>query len=217
MNCSHVRQRLPELLYGDLNPHEAAALQEHLKGCAECRKDGFSLERVRQMLDTLPVPPAAFTLQQLYEKATQRQALRLRRWRRTAQVLCGIAALLLLVFFLRLDLRVDDHQVSLRWGGSPGSSLAGVSSQSDPAPSGPTVQGLAPELQERVQLQTRLIHAVADDVTARETAQQLQIARLQHRLDLLQAQCDARWSESERNLAGLYVAQFGSSQKGTSP
>jgi len=216
MNCSDVRQRLPELTYGDLDPHESAAMHDHLRECPDCRKERLSLERLRQTLDALPAPAVSVDLQRVLWTATQRQARRLRHWRRTALALGGMAALLALVFFVRLEVRVDANQVSLRWGSQPEQPAA---RPTPPADGGqlPPPQPAAADVQERLELLTRLIHALADDAKARDGERQREIDGMQQRLDLLQAQDNVRWTDTKRDLDALYVARFGLSQKGTQP
>ena len=57
MNCSHVRQQLAELIYGDLDPKETSALQEHLEACPDCRTEAAGLKRLRQTLEQALVQP----------------------------------------------------------------------------------------------------------------------------------------------------------------
>jgi hypothetical protein len=53
-----------------------------------------------------------------------------------------------------------------------------------------------------------LIHALTNDIEAREVHQQQRLARLQERLDRLSDQA-SRWRlETERDVAALYTAQF---------
>src|SRR5262249_58823800 len=105
MNCSQVRERLPGLLYGDLSAAEADGVEKHLAACAACQREHVALHGVRRALDTLPTPPVAIDLPRLYHEESVRRARQLRRWRRTALALAGIAAVLLLVVALRLEVR----------------------------------------------------------------------------------------------------------------
>src|SRR5262249_60281157 len=56
----------------------------------------------------------------LSREAARREQQRLRRWRRAALVAgAGLAALLALTIGLNLEVRVEHHQLVLRWGAPP--------------------------------------------------------------------------------------------------
>jgi hypothetical protein len=222
MNCSDVHQRLPNFLYGDADPQEASAIQEHLKDCQDCRKDQLNLQRLRLALDAVPAPAVTVDLQQVYQSASLRQARKLRRWRQAACALCALAALLLVAVFLRFEIRVEGHQLSVRWGAVPEvpQSSAPVSDDNFAVQNSPHLPPDWPktsDIDERLQLMASLIDALTTEVDTHDANHQQEIARLRQRLDLLQASGDTRWHDTERDLAALYVAQFGSSQKGTRP
>src|SRR5580704_683973 len=113
MNCTDARSLLPGLLYGDLSAGMAAPLREHVAHCPACRQHLAELDAQRRALDDVPTPDVQIDLAQLYRDAADRQARRLRRWRRTALALGAVAAVLLLIFGLRLEVRVEAHQVVL--------------------------------------------------------------------------------------------------------
>jgi hypothetical protein len=211
MNCANARSHLPLLTYGDLAPDEARAVQQHLAGCPECRREFACLQEVRHALDAVPAPAVRVDLPRLYQEAAARQARRARRWRRAALAGLAVAALVVLAFGLRLQVRVEAHQVVLAWG----TALAAA----DVVP--PAPRQLPPadrpdpaEVERRLQLASSLIHALADDLESRDAQQQESIKRLQVRLDTLQAQSGARWTETRRDIAALYTAQFGPNPKG---
>ena len=54
-------------------------------------------------------------LPHLYRAASRARARQLRRWRSAAVVLGAAAAVLLLIVGMRLEVRVEAHQVTLRW------------------------------------------------------------------------------------------------------
>ncbi len=222
MNCSDVHQRLPNFLYGDADPQEASAIQEHLKGCRDCRKDELNLQRLRQALDAVPAPTVNVDLQRVYQATSLRQARKLRRWRRAAYALCALAALLLVAVFLRFEVRVEGHQLSVRWGAVPEVPPASAPADNDNVALQqtdhlPPLDSRPSAVDERLQLLASLIDALTIEIDSHEANQQQEIARLRQRLELLQASGDTRWHNTERDLAALYVAQFGSSQKGTRP
>jgi hypothetical protein len=214
MNCSDARQQLAELVYGDLDDREATSIQDHLKVCPECRKEAMSLTRLRQTLDALPSPTVSVDVQRVLQTAASRQILRLRRWQRVAVTLSGLAAVLIVALFLRVELRVQGNEVSVRWGAT-----------AEPQPAAPSVKvdrpqvvpAANPDLDERLVLLTGLVHALADDQQMRHADRQQQFDDLAQRLEQLQAQDTVRWNETKRDLTALYVAHFGLTQKGTQP
>jgi hypothetical protein len=211
MNCPEASDRLPALLYGDLQPAEASALQEHLATCAACRRRHAALERVRCALDTVPAPEVQVDVPRLYREAAARQLRRARRWRGAAVACAAVAALLLAVLGLRIQVRVEGQQLVVRWGAVPVNDAVPV-----PAPAQRVQPPPSPEVEERLCVLSELIHALADEVEARDEQEQQRVARLQARLDELQRQDNRRWNETERNVAALYAAQF-IAKKGEKP
>jgi hypothetical protein len=207
MNCPEAHDRLAALLYGDLEPTEANPLRAHLANCPACRQEHAALDHLRRALDAVPVPAVQVDHLRLYREAAARQVRAARRWR-WAAVACGAAAaaLLLLVLGLRLEVRVDAHQLVVRWGAAP---KKGADTLRPPAPRVEAPEPPpSPEVEERLRVLSELIHALADDVEARDEYQQERVARLQARLDELQRQGNRRWSEMDRNVAALYAAHF---------
>jgi hypothetical protein len=214
MNCAEARNRLPGLLYGDLPRGEASALRAHLAACPACRQELAALEGVRRALDTVPAPAVQVDLPRLYREAAARQVRRAGRWR-WAAVACGAAAaVLLIVLGLRLEVRVEAHQLVVSWGAAPEKDVpvppapAPRADRSEPPPS--------PEVEERLRVLSELIHALADDVAARDQQQEQRVDQLRARLDDLQRQGNRRWSEMDRNVAALYAAHF-LAKKGEKP
>jgi hypothetical protein len=206
MNCAEARSRLPALLYGDLEPAAARTVRQHLAGCAACRAEYAGLGHVRAALDAVPVTPVQVDLPQLYQEVAARQSLRLRTWRRAALGAAAVAALVLVGLGLRLQVRVGPHELVLHWGGGP------PAHDIEPPPPAPAPAD--PELERRLQLVSNLIHALADDLDARDTQQQEVVKRLQARVDALSLQESARWGEARRDIAALYAARFGPDKKG---
>lgn len=54
MNCKHIRELLPEYLYGDLNVKTGNQVKEHVSKCSECRQTMENLDRVWSKLENLP-------------------------------------------------------------------------------------------------------------------------------------------------------------------
>ena len=213
MNCTRARAHLAALVYGDLPPAETAAVEKHLAGCAACNRERHALQEVRRLLDTAPVPAVQVDVRRLYQEATARQQRSARRWRRTAVALLAVAAAALVVLTLRLEVRWEAHQVTLRWG----------TPEVAPAPPAPLPELPAreakrlPPTTDDVQLLRELIHALAADAETRDQRQYLYLQRLQGRLDALQLDSAQRWKALERDIAALYASQFGKLAKGEKP
>jgi anti-sigma factor RsiW len=209
MNCSDVRASLPDLLHGRLEPAAAARAEEHLAGCPACRAEWQALRHVCRLLDLPAAPTVRVDLPALYRRAAEEQALQARRWRRTALAACGLAAVVAAVAVgLRLEVRLEAHQVVVRWSAPP----PGVAPPA-PALPGPVVPVL-PASAEDLRLPRDLIHALADDVDARDRRQQEELLGVQARLLDVQRQANRRLSEIERHLAVLRAAQLLHSLKG---
>ena len=217
MNCADARTHLPALLYGDLPPGEADAVRSHLAGCAACRQQYAELQQLRHALDAMPGPAVQVDLPRLFQEAAERQVRRARRWRRAALAGCAAVGLLLVVAGLRVEVHVDAHQLTLRWGGAPAADAVPVPRGPDaPPPEAPEGRSSA-DVERRLELMSRLIHALNEDLEERDVHQRQALQRVQARLDELQFQGNARWGETERNIAALYTAQFGPTKKGERP
>jgi hypothetical protein len=223
MNCNHVREQLPELLYKALPPAEAAQLTYHLALCSACREEYAALERVRRLLDQVPAPEIPIDLPHLYRQASQHQERRLRRWRRAAVGLIGVAAALLLVVGLRLEVRLETNQVVLRWGNGPRTSvrIAGEGLKTSP----PLVERdnlkEPPVTWNELQTLRLLIYNLADDIqtvearlNARDQRRQDELVALRQRFNDLRSQVQKQLTETMGYVAALNTARFGSPQKG---
>jgi hypothetical protein len=214
MNCPDVRARLPALAYGDLGPTEAAAVEEHLAKCAECRQEVACLRGVRRLLDAAPAPAVSVDVAAVYRRAAERQARSARRWRRIACAAgVGLAAAIALAVGLRLEVRVEAQQVVLRWGAPP-------APPAPPPPPAPAVRPLPPAVsdvtEEQLRLLSELVQALAADVRGRDERQQQEIDALRRRVQEVQLQSVQRWESAERDLTAIYQAQFPSG-KGIQP
>jgi len=211
MHCDQARQALPGLLYGDLEAREAAAVGEHLEGCPACREEYAALARVRRLLDAVPAPDVRVDVHRVYGEAAGLQERRLRRWRRAAVACLAAAAAVLVMLALKLEVRVGAGQLTLRWGAPP------VAVAPAPAPEGAPDAVAQARAAEEIRLLKELVHALAAHIDARDRRQQQTLARLRERLDDLQWQADRRWNATERDVAALYTAHFGSRNQGARP
>ena len=213
MNCSTVRAALPGLLYGHHDAAFTAQLEAHLAACPACRRERAALQAVRDRLDRLPVPTVQVDVSELYCRAAKQGERSARRWRRSALV-AGVAAaaVALLSFSTRFQMRVEAHQLTVRWG---------QPAEADVVPPSPVpqaiVSGPVPLSEERLRLLSDLIHALASDVDSRDRRQQEELARVQERLSYLQRGANARLLTLERRLDNLNGVQVTLSQKGANP
>lgn len=191
MTCSETRDRLALLLYGDLPPDEAARVRDHLRTCPACRAEEAALAQVRHLLAVAPAPRVAVDLAGVYRRAAEQQARRSRRWRRAALVMTAAAVAVLVAAALRFEVRVESHQLSLRW--------ADVAAPPAPAPAppAPVAKTTAPDAKFREQMQVlgELVHG-----------QEEVIGQLQDQIAELRRQLAAnarRWQSTERDVAAL--------------
>jgi hypothetical protein len=207
--CAQTKEAFPDLLYGELSPAEAEAVHKHLAGCPPCRAEYAALRQVHALLDAPAAPESAVDLPRLYREAARRQERRLRRWRRVAVATLAAAAVLLAVFGLGLEVRLERHQVVFRWG-APARPEAPPPTPKPPAERPPAPDG-------ELQLVKDLIHLLAADVQAQNRQHKQALRRLQERLDELRLHVDRRWDATERDVSALYTAQFGTRDKGDKP
>ncbi len=201
MKCTDVRASLPLLIYGDLEPNAEPTLREHLAHCPACRREHEALAAIRRMLDTAPTPPVDVDLSQIYRIQAARQTLALRRWRRIALVAGAIAAVLLLTLGLRLEVRHEPGQIIVRWSDPP----PHVGQAFQPDLSERPRQAGKPDLREDLLVLRELIHALQEDIDAREQRFQDRLDLLQRHIQTLQAQADQRWNSTEHDVAALYL------------
>jgi hypothetical protein len=208
MNCADARQQVPALLYGDLIATTRADVEKHLAECAECRRECRSLQDVRKLLDE-PVPPAArVDLARLYRDAAGQDQRRLGKWRRLALAASGIAALLAVAAFgMRLEVRVERHQLILRWGSPALAEEVARAPVPQPRITQPEPKESAPVQwsDDQQQLFSQLIRALADDLQGLERRQRESAADMRLQLRTLLEQNVQRCAAIERNVDALYL------------
>jgi hypothetical protein len=218
MNCMTAREHLPLLLYGDLQPPEAAALEAHLARCEACAAERAALAHVRQALTTVPPPgQVEVDVRRLYAELQQAAERRARRWKWAAVlVAASLAGLVFFTLVARLELRVEPDQLVLRWGqpSLPEQPQA-------PAPVEPVTVGInQADLQaprrtgDQVVVLSKLIHTLAGDTANRDETHEREIARLKREFNDLQRQIDRRFQDTEKDLRTLYKWQFVRNDKG---
>jgi anti-sigma factor RsiW len=200
MTCSEIRDRLALLVYGDLPPQETAQVRDHLQACPACRHEEAALRQVRHLLDAVPAPRVSIDLAGLYRQAAAQQTRRTRWWRRTAVAMTGLAAtVVLLAVAPHFEVRVEAHQVSLRWADIP--APVAPTPTPTPAPHPPVPKAAAPapapaaKFGEQMQVVSELIHGHQEELTQLQD----QIAELRQQL----AASARRWQSTERDVAAL--------------
>ena len=207
-DCNAVHPLLAEAVYDDLQNDQAAVVRRHLSDCPACQAEFAALREVRDALNAVPpVAPVRVDVGRLYREASRRQTLRLRRWRRTAAALGAVAALLLVVFFLRLEVRLEAQQLVLRWGAPEPVAVAPAPPPQPPVPA-PVIVAAPPEVTaDDLRLVKQLIHALAANQDTHDEQQTQELLALRQRLDRLQIQADRRWATTEYYVSALQTNQ----------
>jgi hypothetical protein len=192
MSCADFHELFPGALYGDLAESQEESLRRHLDACPACREEWNRFRDVKSLLDQISVPASVTTpvnLSRLYFEAGLRKEVQIRRWRRTTLALAGAAAILLVFFTLNWEIRLEKHQLVLRWGNPPEEPVRPVALAPDPAP---VVKPAAPEVsQADLQLLKDLIHALAQDAEGRDEQQQAMLLAVQTQVESLRRQTRA--------------------------
>jgi hypothetical protein len=197
MNCSQARDLLPGLVYGDLPAHDATTLQDHLGSCSACQRELAALKGVGRMLDSVPAAAVDVDFKHLYRQAAELSERRRRRWRRAAPIVFGAAAtVMVLIAGAKLEVRVESHQLVVRWGDVPPPAVPSPFPQQPPSRTEERPENLiAHQMADQVQLHSALLEGQQEDV-----------ARLQTQLAELKRQLSAagqRWLTTERDVAAL--------------
>ena len=203
MTCDIVRNLLPLFIYDELAPTETAAVAAHLADCPHCQADHSGLIQTRAALDAGPVPVVAIDAARLIRSESDRQITRLRRWRGAALAAGALAAALLIVFALRIQVHAGDGQLVIAWGNHQSVK--------------PVILAPNPEFDERLQLVQDLVRAVATDVNSRDAEQHAAFVRLHAEVNGIQQFTVQRWNEAERDLATLYRTAFHRPEPGEKP
>jgi hypothetical protein len=192
MNCTQLRNRLPELLYEDVPAADREQLKEHLARCPECRSEYASLQEVQHSLNRVSVPEISVNLPLLYRQVADHQARAGRRWRRFALGVGGLAAAVIIVLALRLEIRLGREQVVIRWGPSDGPIEQIVNPEAgspgfvqSELPFPPASEAELLPLREVIHVLAEDMDKLAREVDARDRRQQQSLARFQEQLTQL--------------------------------
>ncbi|MFL5244638.1 MAG: anti-sigma factor family protein [Gemmataceae bacterium] len=219
MNCNQVREFLPLLLYGDLSAEEAA-VTKHFATCPACQKEYAALQKLRGLLDAEPAPSIKVNLGSVYAEAARRQEVRLRRWRRATYALVGVAAMLFIIFGLKLEVHVQAHQLIVRWNAPEQNIDSGAR---DPMPDAPALAKLqdpaSPVTADDIRRMSAMIHALYAYVDARDKDQHEIVTSLGQRLEKFQYGDNERWKATQRDLSNLITVCLGTREgdKGAKP
>jgi hypothetical protein len=205
MQCSDIRAALPGLVYGDLKPAETQAVTDHVVGCPACRAELAELQQLSGLLHKLQVPRVQVDVPGIFRESQLRQERQVRRWRRAAVALTGVAAAVVAVMLLKLEIRVDGRQLVVRWGDAPQAVVPTVVEVA-PAPrksppEGPAASAKPEVTRTDLRLLRELIHALAADVNGRDRQQQETLAQLQGQVDRLEREAQERWAATVRYVA----------------
>jgi hypothetical protein len=123
------------------------------------------------------------------------------------------AVAVVIVFAIRLDVRIDRRQMTIRWGAWESLPIAEAAARSviQPEPAIPA------QFDERLKTMSELIQALAANVDASDRERQEQVATLKRELAIMQQRSQERLSETERDVSALYAAHFGSRPKAVNP
>jgi anti-sigma factor RsiW len=205
MNCSDVRLNLPLLLYGDLVSSEREPVEKHLAECDDCRREYQAFQQVRQMLDSTRAAETSIDLPRLYQEAFYRQARQARLWRGVAMLGAAAAAgLIIALFALRLEVHADGSQLVVRWGTAPAAVAPPTEREVLPVAVQPEA-GVPPAVEQRLQLLTALVRAMADGLQSLDERQRQQIEQVHSRMNVAQQQSAQRLAALERNMNVLYM------------
>ncbi len=103
---------------------------------------------------------------------------------------------------------MESHQLVLRWGSPPPASEAPAPAPKPevvPVPEPPKEAQAARPADEQLQLLSKLIHALVDDVQVLERREREDTSQFQSRLLAFQQQNVQRCADLQRSIDGLYV------------
>jgi len=211
MNCTQARQLLPDFAYHDLHPGQLEPVKEHLSRCQACANELASWQELERMLDGVSRPPVNVNVPLLFRQARDIQDRKTRRWRRAALALAGLAAAVLFVLVLRLELRVDGNQVVIGWGNKSSTTdvLTDPESELHPMPAPPSSSLAASEAE--LQPLRGLIYELAANLEQVSQESDLRDRRQQQNLNRLQEQVTQLRMMFQRHVT-TYLAD--SSKKG---
>jgi hypothetical protein len=161
----------------------------------------------------------AVDLPRLYRDAAAGQTRRLRRWRGVAVAALAVAAAVVVALLLsRLEVRIDDHQLVLRWGAvpAPPDQTPRPAPPREELPMIPAPIASTAEVDQQLRLLRELVQAVSNDADLRDERRQQEIAQLRGRMHGLEQQMTQLRLTTTQDVSALYAAQIPVKQKGAS-
>lgn len=210
MTCIDCLPLLPLRCTNDLPAAQAEVVDAHLKGCQSCRREAAGLRQTLAKLGELPAAEAPVDMPRLFGALQAAEARRARRWRRGAFGAGALAAAVLLLFLVRLEIRLEPRQVVLAWGAEP------RVESSPPRPPSPRV-GAADEepllaqlgsLNDKLKELEEQIGLALYDAAQRDKRRGEELAALRRTLELVRASAAAGIAAAERDLSALYAVHF---------
>lgn len=203
MNCHSLQDRLALFVSGDLDSAEASSIRQHCASCENCRTAVAALERIRNLLDTARTPPTSIAFPQIYAAAARRQETRLRRWRRASLALAGMAAALMLIVGLKMQIRVQANEFVMTWNGGPPAPVTPEKApDATPIPQAEGVKEVTPEQFERMR---ELVYALAANIDNMDRNQKQATVQFAKQLEALHYGDTHRWQAMQRDVAALYA------------
>src|SRR5260370_20091263 len=101
MNCTHVRECLPHLLYEELSLGEIEQVREHLTQCPACKSELASFQDLQRMLDGVPAPAVSVNTPGVFRQALEVHARRPTPGGRAAMPFAAIPATVLPMILFR--------------------------------------------------------------------------------------------------------------------
>ncbi len=210
MKCDEIRELLPLHAYGELSDAQLRIVDAHLADCSVCRTEATAFRKIRETLNAAAPEPVRTDLEKVYRAEASKRRNKERRWQFAATLL---AAAILVVLAIRLDVRINQRQMIIRWGVVEPEAVVQQFEPKVPA----SDRVLQPEFEQRIRTMSELIQALAANVEASDRERQDQILKLKLELAAMNRQSQERMTETERDLSALYAAHFGSRPKAVNP
>ncbi len=163
------------------------------------------MQGVRRLLAAAAPPAVQVDLARLYRASAAQASRRQRVWRRAALLATGVAALVAIMAFLRFEAHFQSHQLILRWGAASAADISPqvATPEADAAPSS-LASRRAQSLEDELQLVSKLIHALADDLQEQDRQHRLGASELLTRLRAIEQQSNGRYVALEKEIESLY-------------
>lgn len=202
MNCHAAREQLPLFVTGDLPTEVATSLTAHLQACAACQREEGMLRRLVIGFAQLPEPETSVDLPGIFREAARQEQRVGRRWRNLALAATAIAAGVLLLLFVRVEVRGGDGQ----WVIALGTPQPTVKPNPPAVP--PAAEPAWKQFEEKLTALQENLDLVLQDVTERDGARRQEIAALRGSLESIKQSAGAALAATQRDVSAMYAALF---------